>query len=81
MDNFAALITHYFLNFFHSIGMDSVVRLFGSDAYYCAIGIDKLSSMKSLVMCHYVLWLGYIILITFLIVAIWLVRKNRDKVS
>lgn len=81
MDNFAALITHYFLNFFHSIGMDSVVYLFGPNAYYCAIGIDKFSSLKSLYMCHYVLWLGYIIIIAFVVIAVWFIRKNRNKIN
>jgi hypothetical protein len=78
MDKIAAEITHYFLSFFHAIGMDSVVYLFGKDAYYCAIGYDRYSSIKSLIMCHNILWIGYLIPIV-LIVLIFL-RKSKFNI-
>ena len=81
MDNFAALITHYLLNFFHSIGMDSVLYLFGLNAYYCAIGIDRFSSIKSLIMCHSVIWLGYSILIAVVVFSVWWIRKYKSKTN
>jgi hypothetical protein len=77
MDKLAAEITHYFLSFFHVIGMDSVVYLFGKDAYYCAIGYDKYSNIKSLIMCHNILWIGYSI--PLIVVALIFFRKFKSN--
>ena len=75
MDKIAAEITHYFLSFFHAIGMDSVVYLFGKDAYYCAIGYDRYSSIKSLIMCDNILWIGY----SIPIIVIALISFQKSK--
>ena len=66
MDNIALFLIHKFLAFFYAIGMSAFVFLFDKDADYCATGIDRYSSVKSLVMCQPLIWYGYLIMVGLL---------------
>ena len=72
MDYIAILIAHYFLRFFHLIGMDSFVSLFGKYAYDCAS-----ETIRQKFNCHDVIWLGYLLPITLIVILIW--QKKYPK--
>ncbi len=75
MDSIAATITHYFLYFFHLIGMESFIGLFGSSAYYCAIGQDKFSDIKTIIMCYDLVWIGYLLIFIVVTLAVLEYKK------
>ena len=70
MDSIAYLIAHYFLNFFHLIGMDSFVRLFGEGAFNCAF--FKIEHNHT---CYNQVWLGYTILVIVIVAVAYKFKK------
>jgi hypothetical protein len=79
MDNIALFLIHKFLAFFYAFGMNAFVLLFDKDADYCATGIDRYSSVKSLVMCQSLIWCGYLIMVALLVVIIYGIRFFLKK--